>query len=741
MALELDDVTSGYNLSTINSNFQKTEDYVNDKLLHRANTGVAGEAKMERDLDMNGHAILNIKTNPDDEGSVIDIATFKSAVRVPEGEQIAPIGNAAERSNKALVFDLAGQPITIPLSPAPSDIYAALGSSTGQTLVGDPVDSNLQVSLLARTYNVTSVNSLAGKNFKAGMKVRTFQNSKGLPVVDDWDISATQNTSTYSIALSNGLYANLIVKPDMSFASFGFGGTDVENVAAVDEGNRVARANAVMRSLSFPAGTFFIGAFTLDVDRRAFIWDGAGWDGTYLISTTSGTSMHHVLIDPRNRAKDRDHFYQQVKGFTIDGNIDNNGANAANRVLCSAHYSTLEFKSVGHRLSNVDICGLVIHWKGLTGGRTNGATTTLNSVRVRYNSIKIDGYIGGSSSSQVALLIHGPSTTFATAGAIGDTSINVTSAVGFSVGDILEISGGTLEAKIITNISGNTITFDSPLVATHTVGGTVRLPVFGTAVTGTIEVGQVQIGNCSGTSIRGMYTEESRFYIFGFADGLEIHGNTIGESTPTITVDSTVDRNSTIRIVCNQTAFPVTVNVADRSGSVNGILDLNRFPELDISQSTRAQNSILVNGIYAFKSLKVERYYDSAINDRAMTSFKFTGFSATAAALSTTEILRFAQNISPTGYDGHSLNLECTLRRTNGLSGYLVRAGQSSQIGGSISDTITRTVSNYTYFDATNGADIFFGSNTGRVGIVFKGEPAGGQTVKAMINGEVISVL
>ena len=63
MAIVLNDITSGYNLPKINANFQKIEDYINQKLLARASTGVAGEAMMERDLDMNGKTILNALVN------------------------------------------------------------------------------------------------------------------------------------------------------------------------------------------------------------------------------------------------------------------------------------------------------------------------------------------------------------------------------------------------------------------------------------------------------------------------------------------------------------------------------------------------------------------------------------------------------------------------------------------------------------------------------------------------------
>lgn len=621
---------------------------------------------------------------------------------------------------------------------------ATLIAATGATLVGDPLDTTVANALSRRIYTVETVTQLLSKDFsnvQDGMHVRTYVNGRGVKNVSEWVISSTQDLTTFSLALPASKFANLVCFPDMNYASFEFGGTDSQNVAAVDEGNRVARAQSVMRSLSFPSGVYSIGAFTLDVDRRGFEFSGAGWDMTYLLSTTTGISMHHVILDPRDRTKDKNHFYQKVNGFTIDGNIDNRGASAASRVLCSAHYSELEFKSVGHILSNVDLCGLVIHWNGLTGGRTNGANSTINSLRVRYNSIKIDGYVGGASQSAVNTVIHGPATTLSSAVSSGATTIPVASIAGIYIGDILEIGGGTLEAKWVIDISGTTITLDSPLDYSHTSAGSVRVPVYGTSVTGTLEVGQIQVGNASGTLLQGLYTEESKIYVFGYADGLEIHGNSIGESTPSITIDSTVNKLSTIRIVCNQVSFPITLNIADRSGSVNGILDLYNFPELEIKQNTRAQNCILVNGLYAFKSLEVDRFYDSNINDRSMTRFKFSGFSAIAQPGTNNEILRFSQITTTTGYDGHTIKLDCSLRRQSGLSGFLQRAGQSSIIGTTISDSITRIVNNYSFYDSVNGADVFFGSNTGRVGIVFKGEPSGGQAVRAMINGEVTSVI
>lgn len=56
--IDLDPITSGYNLSKINSNFQKIEDELNNKVLYRDSP--AGEPNsMSSNLDMNSKAILN----------------------------------------------------------------------------------------------------------------------------------------------------------------------------------------------------------------------------------------------------------------------------------------------------------------------------------------------------------------------------------------------------------------------------------------------------------------------------------------------------------------------------------------------------------------------------------------------------------------------------------------------------------------------------------------------------------
>lgn len=142
MPIELDAVTSGYNLSVINKNFQTIEDKMNDEVLWRKNSSVAGEAKMERDLDMDGHKILNA----DIDGSQI---TNDRAVRVSDMSLNAIPQSNVERRGKIVTFDVnTGQPIAVsPASGSATDVLNQLALPTGAGLIGTSNGKTLQEDL------------------------------------------------------------------------------------------------------------------------------------------------------------------------------------------------------------------------------------------------------------------------------------------------------------------------------------------------------------------------------------------------------------------------------------------------------------------------------------------------------------------------------------------------------------------------------------------------------------------
>lgn len=149
MSIELDDITSGYNVQKINSNFQKVENYVNDNLLHRAQTGVAGEAMMERDLDMNGNEILNYPVDVSNPNSLVNKGYVDAAVgkslRFTDNIQVANYG-AAGRANSLQGYDSTGNPVPIFSYTETADLAFKLASHNnglGAGLIGAEVSGTV----------------------------------------------------------------------------------------------------------------------------------------------------------------------------------------------------------------------------------------------------------------------------------------------------------------------------------------------------------------------------------------------------------------------------------------------------------------------------------------------------------------------------------------------------------------------------------------------------------------------
>lgn len=137
MAITLTNVTSGYNTAVINTNFQELQSYINTTLLSRTATGVAGEAKMSRDLDMDGHSILNAFIGDIDLQNIAD--TVNHSVRIPLSEPaISPLPNADMRKGKVLGFSpIDGSPtVLIPASGSAADVLMQLASSAGASMIG-----------------------------------------------------------------------------------------------------------------------------------------------------------------------------------------------------------------------------------------------------------------------------------------------------------------------------------------------------------------------------------------------------------------------------------------------------------------------------------------------------------------------------------------------------------------------------------------------------------------------------
>lgn len=189
MSTELDPITSGYQLSKINTNFQKVEDALNNTVLRRDGLSQGEDNSMKNNLDMNSHSILNATVDVTNPRSLITVgkadaryynvdgdtltgpmdannqriqqlpepvtpaeparkkelddlvraglAKWRNTMRAPEDEVLNELPDASDRAGKVAAFDVTtGQPIVVDPINIPADILAALASANGYTMVG-----------------------------------------------------------------------------------------------------------------------------------------------------------------------------------------------------------------------------------------------------------------------------------------------------------------------------------------------------------------------------------------------------------------------------------------------------------------------------------------------------------------------------------------------------------------------------------------------------------------------------
>lgn len=152
--IDLDPITSGYNLSKINANFQKVEDELNNKVLYR--NSPAGEPNsMASNLDMNGKQIINVATGTSD---------------------VALVTKGYVDQGLALKFDKSGGPMSGSVDMRSNEItnVSRLSANTLEIggvqvvptdLVVDPYNGTREA--LRRSYAEAGYNMVAG-SFEAG---------------------------------------------------------------------------------------------------------------------------------------------------------------------------------------------------------------------------------------------------------------------------------------------------------------------------------------------------------------------------------------------------------------------------------------------------------------------------------------------------------------------------------------------------------------------------------------------
>lgn len=524
-----------------------------------------------------------------------------------------------------------------------------------------------------------------------------------------------------------------------SMAGFSESSSSSVNAAAWIAAITVADALKVPNTID--GGSFDCDKVVFAPSNRGLKVIGAGFDRTIINSKSVGDISFAIL-----RA-DKFSDYVTVKDFTINGEIETRGGNAATRTLIQTNYSEIGYKAVGHSVSNTDIVGLVCDFSGQAEGRTDGgANYTLNSVRYRNNAIKSSGnaYINGVAgvSASNSLVSDDINTTLTANLSPTDTVIPVTNASSYEEYDRIEIGdfGGDIDVRTIVSISSNNITVDSGLTYSHSIGDEVKLPNVSNSFRGTVETGNIIVKDAIGFNLFDCYLEEAKIILRGRLENVNIFGVSSREVNPVILVD-TVDRFSNISIKDNDCGFQVLINVENRASAINERLDLYNFPEIEISGSTRAQNKItLNNGEYFLTSIKVSRNFNLDATDRYQTMMEFSGFYISVAGSTTTDTgMQFHMDATTFGgFDGYSMDFTNTVRRaTGGICGIQKVSGYG-YTDGVFSASETTYLDEYPQGTAAGGrVDMNLSGDTARVTTRYLGET--GSNVTEFVSSGIVT--
>lgn len=104
----LNTITSGYNLSKINTNFEIIEEAINNDLLNLS----GGNNTMLQDLDMNGYDLLNVNINPENPDSLLTVGAADLRYYNVDGDVLeGPMDVNNNVINNLRVPTLAHQPV------------------------------------------------------------------------------------------------------------------------------------------------------------------------------------------------------------------------------------------------------------------------------------------------------------------------------------------------------------------------------------------------------------------------------------------------------------------------------------------------------------------------------------------------------------------------------------------------------------------------------------------------------
>lgn len=129
----LNTITSGYNLSKLNANFEIIEEAINNDVLNLS----GGNNTMLQDLDMNGYDLLNVNINPDNPDSLLTVGAGDLRYYNVAGDKLeGPMDVDGNAINNLAIPTLAHQPVRKDMLDAEINARAAGDASLQDQING-----------------------------------------------------------------------------------------------------------------------------------------------------------------------------------------------------------------------------------------------------------------------------------------------------------------------------------------------------------------------------------------------------------------------------------------------------------------------------------------------------------------------------------------------------------------------------------------------------------------------------
>lgn len=159
----LDPITSGYNLSKVNSNFDKVEQKINEEIVHL----VGGNNVMLQDLDMNSNSLLNVAVDLTDPGSLLTLGVADDRYYNVDGDTLRGTMNVNGQSITGLKAPVAPtDPVRKIELDSEANARATADASLQNQLLGvnPPMGSEFSIISWHDQSILNSINIPANKN-------------------------------------------------------------------------------------------------------------------------------------------------------------------------------------------------------------------------------------------------------------------------------------------------------------------------------------------------------------------------------------------------------------------------------------------------------------------------------------------------------------------------------------------------------------------------------------------------